>query len=434
MKFPDHPPLEPTILRTLGIKSIESISSGLSGASIYRCHHQTGRELVLRGWPKGFSQQRLAEITRVVGVSRSALASLIPQIHSFDPSVFNLRDCPTSLNRNGSGVEAISKECSTRSLSTDSLFAASKDADLSSIDSLSASSHRVVDHLWGATQNEREQSVWQSANRSLIRDCCWLSSAGRFWQLMDWMPGSVLPSECDTELILRGVEAIKRFHGATSWFGTHRQMPLAIQSRMQRIDRVTSLLDAWLLERGEAIGEAIGEGVCEELGDVVQRAIGLWRQDAVKMKRRILSQLMQDSSRPLPTQFVLRDIHRENLLFEDGCPSGFFDFDALRVDTPWIDLSRWVGSFVQGNSSDDELWVKASQIFARDHPSLESRDSDFGCDFAKRLHGASTWISLGNWLVWLLIEKRFFAVDARVISLRLDRLASLGSHLVTDQT
>ena len=142
------------------------------------------------------------------------MASLIPQIHSFDPSVFNLRDCPTSLNRNGSGVEAISKECSTRSLSTDSLFAASKDADLSSIDSLSASSHRVVDHLWGATQNEREQSVWQSANRSLIRDCCWLSSAGRFWQLMDWMPGSVLPSECDTELILRGV---------VSW-GWHGQM------------------------------------------------------------------------------------------------------------------------------------------------------------------------------------------------------------------
>ena len=137
--------------------------------------------------------------------------------------------------------------------------------------------------------------------------------------------------------------------------------------------------------------------------------------------------LSRASSEPRVTQYVLRDIHRENLFFEGGNPSGLFDFDAARVDTPWTDLSRWIGSFVRGQPEDSLLWDEAVELFVGHDSGVSESEAEWGRCFVENLHEVSTWISLGNWLVWLIAEGRDFEVSSQVTADRIDRLTHLVS-------
>ena len=158
---------------------------------------------------------------------------------------------------------------------------------------------------------------------------------------------------------------------------------------------------------------------------------GIW--DGVRS--RITRSLSQYANQNVRIQYVLRDIHREHILFSDHEPSGLIDFDAVRMDTSATDLARWVGSFsvLAGKSSDleiEKVWDAALAGFHDQNSLISGPQTEFNVAMARDLCFATTWISLGNWLVWLLCQQRAFPPGPKVVAARIRELTVAATQRI----
>lgn len=248
-----------------------------------------------------------------------------------------------------------------------------------------------------------------------VDDCC--------WQLLEFMPGEPLPVDTDLESIRRGADAIARFHASTVDLGVIRQPAAAIGSRLKRSAQLRPWIDQIMAMGPQGVIAATGHELAAAAGEARQLLIWHWDAVAAQIQHDLAGYLHE----PLHTQFVLRDIHRENAFFVDGQPSGLIDCDAVRVDSPWTDLARWVGGFLGGPHPSEQVWEAAMLGFCRNHPLCAGPEIEFGLTLAKRICFATTWISLANWLVWLIVEGREFEAPAKVIASRIDGLRRLAA-------
>ena len=242
------------------------------------------------------------------------------------------------------------------------------------------------------------------------------------WQLMEWMPGQPLTIDCPLSQIESGAAAISAFHQSVAGLAVLRQPAPAVIARLHRAEELTTKLSQ-ISTNGAMRATGGHRWLCERLvADALFQAhqLVVWKWPEVIA--RIRSSLASYSAQPVCTQWVLRDVHRENALFLEGQPSGLIDFDALRIDTPWTDLARWTGSFLGGPHQPSEIWDAALAGFSRHHSLEKSREMEFGRRFAKDLAFATNWIALANWLEWLVIEQRAFAASPEVIAERIDGL------------
>ena len=392
-------PVDDQILGSLRLKRVTPLASGMSGASVFLCAHESGAECILRIWPRGMTLARLSEITRVILIAQAQFPNRIPRLYPIHP--VSLSEC-LRRGREGQNRHPAVLPSSLPPFSRLPLGGIHCSESPSSF-------HAVEPGELASYLRSSSESMWSHCDAGL-------------WQLIERMPGHSIESDAGEEDVLKGVDAMREFHEATSWFGQKNEMPLAIRSRLRRLEQLDSLLgdDPKVPESGE---------YSPAMMDALQEACAIWNRYRSKMKKRVFGQLTQDSNRPSVTQHVLRDIHRENLLFQHGEPSGFFDFDALRVDTPWADLSRWIGSFVKGTDEDAMIWERAAVRMVVKHPSLREEDAIWGSGFAERLHEATTWLSLGNWLLWLCVENRDFDLTHDSVVDRLRRLCRLVNCL-----
>ncbi len=241
------------------------------------------------------------------------------------------------------------------------------------------------------------------------------------WQMMEWMPGEPLSADCDLGLIEQGAAAIARFHASVADLGLTSQPALAVSTRLRRARELTPLVAQIMAMGPDALLPVIDPQAAAAVFQARQLVIWKWDEVAAKITR----SLSMYASEPLTTQFVLRDIHRENALFLDGRPSGLIDFDAVRIDTPWTDLARWTGGFLGGLHDSDHVWDAAMAGFCRKHALNQGPEMEFGLHLAKDLCFATNWIGLANWLVWLLIEQRTFDAAPQLIAARIEELRRL---------
>lgn len=110
----------------------------------------------------------------------------------------------------------------------------------------------------------------------------------------------------------------------------------------------------------------------------------------------------------------LGDVWAEHVLFEGNQITGLIDFGGMRYDHPAQDLARLLGSYTQGDAIRRQF---ALAQYAPVNPELES--------LTILLDDCGTIVGLGNWLRWLLLEKRVFADHTRT----LDRLQILLNRL-----
>lgn len=392
-------PVDDHTLRSLRLTRVTPIASGMSGALVFLCAHESGAECILRIWPREMTVARLSEITRVILIAQAHLPHRIPHLYPIHP--VSLSECL----RRGGGSQSRHPAVLPSSLPPSSRLPL---VGLQCSESPS-SLHSVGPGELASYLRSSSESMWSHCDAGL-------------WQLIERMPGQPIESDAGEEDVLKGVDALREFHEATSWFGQNNEMPLAIRSRLRRLEQLDSLL-------GDHPKVPKSREYTPAMVDALQEACWTWNRYRSKMKKRVFGQLTQDSNQPHVTQYVLRDIHRENLLFQHGEPSGFFDFDALRVDTPWADLSRWIGSFVEGTEEDARIWEHAAVRMVVKHPSLREEDALWGSGFAERLHEATTWLSLGNWLLWLCVENRDFDLTHDSVTNRLRRLCRLVNRL-----
>jgi Ser/Thr protein kinase RdoA (MazF antagonist) len=243
--------------------------------------------------------------------------------------------------------------------------------------------------------------------------------SGHF-ELASWVPGVAVGDGGEdratiVDAVRRGAAAIGAFHEATRCWGEGESLPPAVLRRLGRIAELQRRLPE-ALARGQSPTPMIA-----------MAAEWLRRHGNVRLKE-AAARLEPWAARMVPVQVVLRDVHPQHILFDEGIVSGIVDFDALGKDAIATDLARWVGGFhgdcgrglvvLGGDSGPSEdsqaLWEAAVSGYSAVR-SVPQSVIELAVDIAE----ASWVILLANWVVWAHLGERDFSglwpvVDRRV--------------------
>ncbi len=244
-----------------------------------------------------------------------------------------------------------------------------------------------------------------------------LSANGEYWELSHWRQGEPLATNADLDTIRRGAEAISRFHGCTASLGSLHQSPPIIEERLQTLAARRHHFPIPLLSINQA---ELHTDLTAALRDAANLLHWKWDEACARIHR----SLTEHSGCKLATQYVLRDVHADHLLFSAKKPTGLIDFDAVRVDTPASDLARWAGSFLPGEHSAEDVW---EAVFAGYRENTDNVAEPPTVKLAADLCFAGTWLSLTNWLVWLLVERREFDIPPKRLAERIYNLIRVAT-------
>ncbi len=233
-------------------------------------------------------------------------------------------------------------------------------------------------------------------------------------ELTRWMPGDPICESASEDQMLaaitRGAEAIAHFHRVTQRCGRFEcgtQSPApAIQRRIAHLD---SLGADGRLQR--AIRHAVNAS------PTLARAADWLREKGAKRTGTLAEELRTWAKVPLAVQPVLRDIHREHILFCAGVVTGMVDFDAVSRDTVSTDMARWVSGFVGSSIDPNRLWAAAVTGYRQHRPF-----SACELELAGAIERSSWFIALTNWVIWVADERRVFPGGIAMVDRRVEAL------------
>ncbi|WP_197172277.1 phosphotransferase [Novipirellula aureliae] len=245
----------------------------------------------------------------------------------------------------------------------------------------------------------------------------------RGWELVTWVSGSPIKMTTNHRVLLdglsKGAAAIANVHRASHSLGIHQQPAAAVGVRLKRADEISKLLDQLICEgRANVFSDSLSAKIDSELTQSLLTAIDFLAKRWQSITKSISESLRPFANMRLSNQHVIRDVHREHIFFDhDGISgvSGIIDFDAIRVDSPATDLSRWTTSFVSSGIQLSELWNSAFAGYRQEWGLGEHEES-----LARHLTLASAWISLANWVIWVALQRRSFPVEPNRVAARIN--------------
>lgn len=126
----------------------------------------------------------------------------------------------------------------------------------------------------------------------------------------------------------------------------------------------------------------------------------------------LLKELIEVQRVPVPLHFVLRDVWSDHILFTEDRVTGIIDFGAARVDEPATDVARLLGSLEPVDAS---RWLIGWQAYHAENPHVD-------VERVRLLDRVGTLLAAVQWLQWLVIEPRQFAVPIQQLLSRWQRL------------
>jgi Ser/Thr protein kinase RdoA (MazF antagonist) len=228
--------------------------------------------------------------------------------------------------------------------------------------------------------------------------------AGYFWEMSQWMPGEPLPADQVTlQQGIAAVEAVGKIHRISR---SIKSMVAASPSVAIRLEALSSYRS-----RVKSLGQLVGGPECGELV----------RQTMVYFQRSVDELIAQlKTLEPVELFWVIRDVHREHILFRETKVSGIIDFGAARLDEPLIDMVRLLGSLCP-------LDCSMRHELLRHY--CEAMQSPLSLARFRVLDRASTLLSSMQWLQWIGVENRQFSVDRKQL---LQRWQGLNQRLDQD--
>lgn len=253
------------------------------------------------------------------------------------------------------------------------------------------------------------------------------------WEMVDWINGEPLSMDASIQQVQAGAVAIADIHRTLKCQGEWWQPSPAIAERLSILENsrtwLPKALDCDLVGR-------VHPAVLEPVADACHLLRSRWGNAAAKFR----DELSVRRQHKIPCQWVIRDIHRENALFgrsdqsgellippktvekpEIEAISGVIDFDAIRVETPAVDLARWVSSF---SIYDQDAAAAIDSVLAAYLPRAPLSQGTNATSLRKLvglIAETSSWMSVLNWVRWLVVESRQFPDFQRVAG-RLRRL------------
>jgi hypothetical protein len=253
-----------------------------------------------------------------------------------------------------------------------------------------------------------------------------ISLGPQLWEASQWQPGQPLSADADRQSIAAGAAAIAGLHRKTLQckLGTGMRVAPSILERRARLTSIATSMPPISQSATLSAKYCAACGVCDPLVAkrfevTFGRALAVLNHGWPKVGSGLIEKLDRWRNRSVPCCYVLRDVHRQHVLFDNHdrqiC---FIDFDAVRLDTPGLDLARWVGSFMTAQRTDpDALWASAMAEYGRVNPFIVERESEW-TELVTLLHESGTWGSLANWVEWVMQDRQFDAgiekVEARI--------------------
>ena len=238
--------------------------------------------------------------------------------------------------------------------------------------------------------------------------------AGHHWELAEWMPGEPIACNVPLDAIETGARAIACFHRSVRSLGTSVQSAPAIRIRQSRLIELEDRLPETLRANADAFSPVVRSAL--NLANEILRA--KW----ASVRSEISRSLERYAATPVLTQCVIRDVHREHILFANSDVTGLIDFDAVRVDTPLTDLARWAGGLMVDRENPQSVWTSALAGYHQ-ATTFSQRDAAGSLELLNVIFYSSAWITLANWSVWLGLEKRQFPCDDQIIANRVQLAA-----------
>ncbi len=234
--------------------------------------------------------------------------------------------------------------------------------------------------------------------RTGAKETC-LSFDNSFWDACSWQHGQPDPQPNESRLrsamkLLTSLHAIWR----TSNERRTASCP-AIQLQHRRLLEWTTIELEWLKQQ------------------VAHHP--LFRQAAVLFELHrpgALRRLAPWLNHQVALQPCLGDVWADHVLFEGDQVTGLIDFGSVRFDHPTQDLARLIGSYTQGDAVRRQLALSYYAPMTNEWEQLLMVLDDSG-----------TIVGLGNWLRWLILEKRT-VVDPHRTMARLQKLVMRLEH------
>lgn len=253
----------------------------------------------------------------------------------------------------------------------------------------------------------------------------WFCDGGRIYESAGWLDGSVVDGD-QCRGAISAATLMADFHRQSNADGMPTNSDLwlprstspTLHSRIKATERWMAAIESGRLGR-------IAEAGCVEAGfveagfaEAVSASRWIDSHAAASLKQHSAA-ICRFASVPRPSGWTLRDVHREHILFHEHNTSeigavGIIDSDAIRIDTPVIDLARWIGSFDVPGDQIDEI---VAAYFERWHQRWPIDLIGDEPEVIGSLIRLSTWLTLLQWTDWLWIEpKRFDAPRADQIA------------------
>ncbi|MGB7345626.1 MAG: aminoglycoside phosphotransferase family protein [Pirellulaceae bacterium] len=249
---------------------------------------------------------------------------------------------------------------------------------------------------------------------------------GFIWDLATWVDGEAIRCDASMSMVAEGAAAIGRFHHAVERLASRHEVAPALLQRSKLARQIDAIMPRIAELDFNTLSLLRAPSPQQPLIQSLTRARDLLRTNWASVHQQYARLLSESACQPVTTQYVLRDVHREHLLFTNTSVTGLIDFDAIRIDTPITDLVRWGGGFQLKHSDSETFWDEILAAHQSESSSLESCSPNQFRHVAAQMHRISTWISLANWLIWLAVESRSFDVPAKKIAERIDELAELA--------
>jgi len=240
-----------------------------------------------------------------------------------------------------------------------------------------------------------------------------IESHGWVWEVLTWKEGEAdLSDRVAVQRRSSAAEAVAQVHHHWQKDEVHRQVSPGLLVRIERLRRYEARLPELVLHSqslGSAASKQVGENHYWSLGEMLD------------LSRRTLAHLSLDSTRllatlnrlchPVEVHYAVRDLHNEHVLYQENLVTGIIDFGAARLDEPLLDLVRLLGTQSpydpQARYESLDFYCNARKELS---PSYVEPDRDILFERFSALDHASTLLSALQWLDWLLIKQRKFAI------------------------
>jgi hypothetical protein len=184
----------------------------------------------------------------------------------------------------------------------------------------------------------------------------WLFEDDTLWSFATWCPGQPVPNESDIPEALwhQAATLLARLHALGRKYPIKHSsvgaipMPVGFALRLQTLQRWSTddTKKHWLAE-WKRLQRQSPPDVVQHWYQPCQHVFSLTMQFFELHKALLVSRLEVDCARPQRSHWIIGDLWRDNVLVDDGSISGLIDFGAARVDSPVLEIVRWLGSWLR---------------------------------------------------------------------------------------